>query len=103
MQSLRPRGHHRPLSYRCFQMEPHRAPVVLRDLQKLGSRASGQLRKDAQIHSRHPTKTGLAVTAYLDRNEYQTHLKPDPQLISSLAFTPGKVIPRWNYTIRPNL
>jgi len=49
------------------------------------------------------TKTGLVVTAYLDRNEYQTHLKPDPQLISSLRFTPGKVIPRWNYTIRPNL
>ena len=48
-------------------------------------------------------KTGLVVTAYLDRNEYQTHLKPDPQLISSLRFTPGKVIPRWNYTIRPNL
>jgi hypothetical protein len=36
------------------------------------------------------TKTGLVVTAYLDRNEYQTHLKPDPQLISSLRFTPGK-------------
>ena len=49
------------------------------------------------------TKTGLVVTAYLDRNEYQTHLKPDPQLISSLRFTPDKVIPRWNYTIRPNL
>jgi len=49
------------------------------------------------------TKTGLVVTAYLDRNEYQTHLKPDPQLISSLRFTPGKIIPRWNYTIRPNL
>src|SRR5438477_1657868 len=38
------------------------------------------------------TKTGLVVTAYLDRNEYQTHLKPDPQLISSLRFTPDKVI-----------
>ncbi|MBZ5620265.1 MAG: ISAzo13 family transposase, partial [Acidobacteriia bacterium] len=49
------------------------------------------------------TTTGLAVTAYLDRNEYQTHLKPDPQLISSLRITPDKVIPRWNYTIRPNL
>ena len=49
------------------------------------------------------TKTGLVVTAYLDRNEYQTHLKPDPQLIFSLRFTPGRVIPRWNSTIRPNL
>jgi hypothetical protein len=26
------------------------------------------------------TKTGLVVTAYLDRNEYQTHLKPNPQI-----------------------
>ena len=49
------------------------------------------------------TKTGLVVTAYLDRNEYQTHLKPEPQLISSLRLTPGRIIPRWNYTIRPNL
>jgi len=30
------------------------------------------------------TKTGLAVTAYLDRKEYPTGLKPDPRLISSL-------------------
>jgi DDE family transposase len=49
------------------------------------------------------TKTGLTVTAYLDRNDYPTHLKPDPQLISSRRLTPGKVLPRWNYTIRPNL
>jgi hypothetical protein len=49
------------------------------------------------------TKTGLAVTAYLDRAEYPTGLKPDRQLISSLALKPGKVLPRWNYTIAPNL
>ena len=49
------------------------------------------------------TQTGLVVTAYLDRNEYQTRLKPDPQLISSLRLTPGKTLPRWNYTIRSNL
>ena len=49
------------------------------------------------------TQTGLVVTAYLDRNEYPTHLKPDPQLISSLRLTPDKLLPRWNYTIRPNL
>jgi hypothetical protein len=49
------------------------------------------------------TKTGLVVTAYLDRNEYPTGLKPDPRLISSLALKPGKMLPRWNYTIAPNL
>ena len=49
------------------------------------------------------TQTSLVVTAYLDRNEYQTRLKPDPQLISSLRLTPGKTLPRWNYTIRSNL
>jgi hypothetical protein len=49
------------------------------------------------------TKTGLAVTAYLDRNDYPTGLKPDPRLISSLALKPGKILPLWNYTIAPNL
>jgi Rhodopirellula transposase DDE domain len=49
------------------------------------------------------TKTGLAVTAYLDRKEYPTGLKPDRRLISSLDLKPGKVLPRWNYTIAPNL
>ena len=49
------------------------------------------------------TKTGLRVTAYLDRNDYPIRLKPDPLLISSLRLTYRKVLPRWNYTIRPNL
>jgi len=49
------------------------------------------------------TKTGLVVTAYLDRTDYPTGLKPDRRLISSLRLKPGKVLPRWNYTIAPNL
>jgi len=49
------------------------------------------------------TKTGLVVTAYLDRTEYPTGLKPAPTLISSLALKPAKLLPRWNYTIAPNL
>jgi hypothetical protein len=49
------------------------------------------------------TKTGLVVTAYLDRKEYPTGLKPDRQLISLLDLKPGKILPRWNYTIAPNL
>jgi len=32
-------------------------------------------------------QTGLVVTAYLDRKEYPTGLKPDPQLISSLRLS----------------
>ena len=49
------------------------------------------------------TKTGLVVTAYLDRTDYPTGLKPNRRLISSLGLKPGKVLPRWNYTIAPNL
>jgi len=49
------------------------------------------------------TQTGLVVTAYLDRKEYPTGLKPGPQLISSLALRPSSTLPRWNYTIAPNL
>src|SRR5882724_7640645 len=49
------------------------------------------------------TKSGLVVTAYLDRNDYPTGLKPNPRLISSLALKPGKLLPQWNYTIAPNL
>ena len=49
------------------------------------------------------TKTGLSVRAYLDRNVYPTGLKPGQELISSLCLRPGKLLPQWNYTIRPNL
>jgi Rhodopirellula transposase DDE domain len=38
------------------------------------------------------TQTGLVVG-----------LKPDPRLISSLHLRPSKLLPRWNYTIAPNL
>src|SRR6516162_1099818 len=34
-----------------LQVESHRAPAILGDLQKLGGRAPRQLRKDAPIHS----------------------------------------------------
>ena len=49
------------------------------------------------------TKTGLAVTAYLDRQEYPTGLKPDPSLISALRLKHSDTLPKWNYTIAPNL
>jgi DDE family transposase len=49
------------------------------------------------------TQTGLAVTAYLDRKEYPTGLKPDRSLISSLRLKHNTKLPQWNYTIAPNL
>jgi hypothetical protein len=49
------------------------------------------------------TKSGLIVTAYLDRGDYPVGLKPDRRLISSLALKPANTLPRWNYTIAPNL
>ena len=49
------------------------------------------------------TKTGLVVSAYLDRTEYPTGLKPDRQIIASLALKRAKILPRWNYTIAPNV
>lgn len=49
------------------------------------------------------TQTGLAVTAYLDRKQYPTGLKPDRSLISSLRIKRNTTLPTWNYTIAPNL
>jgi hypothetical protein len=49
------------------------------------------------------TRTGLVVTAYLDRKEYPSGLKPDPCLISSLRLKHSNTLPRWNYSIAPNL
>ncbi len=49
------------------------------------------------------TRTGLVVTAYLDRKEYPIGLKPDPRLISSLRLKHSNTLPKWNYTIAPNL
>jgi len=49
------------------------------------------------------TQTGLIVTAYLDRKDYPIGLKPDRHLISALRLKPSNTLPRWNYTIAPNL
>jgi hypothetical protein len=38
------------------------------------------------------TKTGLVVSAYLDRTEYPIGLKSDRRLISSLAIKPAKLL-----------
>jgi hypothetical protein len=49
------------------------------------------------------TKTGLAVSAYLDRVHYPTGLHADPVLFRSLRLRHHKTLPAWNYTITPNL
>ena len=92
---------HRALSHRCFQMESHRAPPVLRDLQALGRRTVHSYDKMLGFIRNTSTKTGLAVTAYLDRAEYPTGLKPD-RTLSLTSSSPPK-LPAWNYTIAPNL
>jgi hypothetical protein len=47
------------------------------------------------------TKTGLSVSAYLDRAEYPTGLKPNRQLISSLALNPIRYCRNGTTPLRP--
>ena len=49
------------------------------------------------------TKSGLAVSAYLDRAHYPTGLDADPVLFRSLRLRSHETLPAWNYTITPNL
>ncbi len=49
------------------------------------------------------TRTGLTVTAYLDRAQYETGSPVDPNLIRQLRLTPHKTLPALNYTLAPNL
>jgi len=49
------------------------------------------------------TQTGLSVTAHLDRRQYPTGNEPTPEQLQSLRLRPHEVLPKWNYTISPNL
>jgi hypothetical protein len=49
------------------------------------------------------TQTGLQVSAYLDRRSYPTGTEPTPEDLAHLRLYPHEVLPRWNYTIQPNL
>lgn len=49
------------------------------------------------------TASGLAVTAHLDRRHYSTGVEPTPAQLRSLHLQPGDVLPKWNYTLSPNL
>jgi hypothetical protein len=49
------------------------------------------------------TQTGLTVTAHLDRCHYRTGVEPTREQLQRLRLRPGKVLPKWNYTILPTL
>ncbi len=49
------------------------------------------------------TSTGLKVTAYLYRRKYPCGLKPTPEEIASLRLSPHETLPKWNYTIKPQM
>jgi hypothetical protein len=48
------------------------------------------------------TRTGLAVSAYLDRRHYPIGTQPTPNELHRLRLQPHDTLPKWNYTIKPN-
>lgn len=48
------------------------------------------------------TAQGLRCRAYLDRTDYPTGLKITEAQKAQINLKPGRVLPRWNYTIRPH-
>jgi hypothetical protein len=48
------------------------------------------------------TETGLCCTAYLDRKHYRTQVTVTPEQKASIRLTRHRVLPKWNYTIRPH-
>ena len=48
------------------------------------------------------TETGLCCCAYLDRKHYQTEVKVTPEQKSAIRLLKHRVLPKWNYTIRPH-
>jgi Rhodopirellula transposase DDE domain len=48
------------------------------------------------------TRTGLAVSAYLDRRHYPIGAEPTPDELQRLRLEPHDILPKWNYTITPN-
>lgn len=49
------------------------------------------------------TQTGLSVSAHLDRRHYQTGVEPTPAQLQALCIQRRNDLPKWNYTISPNL
>jgi hypothetical protein len=49
------------------------------------------------------TATGLKVTARLDTRIYPTGVKVSKHYLAQLAIRPKRALPKWNYTISPNV
>jgi hypothetical protein len=47
------------------------------------------------------TRTGLTVSAYLDRRQYPTGASADPEQVRRLCLKRQSTLPAWNYTIAP--
>ena len=47
------------------------------------------------------TETGLTVRAYLVQKKYQKGVKISPEQMEAIHLRPGRVLPKWNYAIRP--
>ena len=48
------------------------------------------------------TGAGLCCTAYLDRKRYRTGVKVSPEQKATIRLVKHRVLPKWNYTIRPH-
>lgn len=49
------------------------------------------------------TATGLRCRSYLDKADYQTGLQLTPEQKAQIHFFPHRVLPEWNYTIKPRV
>ena len=49
------------------------------------------------------TITGLKVTARLDTTHYPTGIKISKQELAQLSIRKKRVLPKWNYTISPQM
>jgi hypothetical protein len=49
------------------------------------------------------TDSGLQCTAYLDRTCYLTGQKVSPEQRKEINLTPHRILPKWNYTIKPRV
>jgi hypothetical protein len=49
------------------------------------------------------TETGLSCTAYLDRKKYHTKVVVTPEQKATIHLMRHRTLPKWNYTIRPQM